>query len=155
MGMVQTPRQRLISSTQYNNERKTSAKPPLKSTNELVQRFLLMGNQMFHTSPANKPQTPASSITIAFFAGDFCERSQWPVSTPSSVVAIAGMVLRIPSGVARAIEEMSHEKLSIQPRREILIGVHERNVAAGNAEARHRNKPQQRPVSEQAGSDGD
>ena len=57
--------------------------------------------------------------------------------------------------VARAVEKMPHEKLAVQPRRQVLIGIHERNVAARDAEARHRNESQQRPVSEEADSDGD
>ena len=96
--MVHAPRQRLISNIQYSSARKTSAKPPLKSTNELVQRFLLIGNQMFQTSPATKPQNSCEQHHDRFHCRGFRERSQWPVSTPSKVVAIAGMVLRIPSG---------------------------------------------------------
>ena len=49
IGIVQTPRHCLISSIQYSKARNARLKPPAKSVNELVQRFLLMGNQMFQT----------------------------------------------------------------------------------------------------------
>ena len=96
--MVQGPRHCLISSTQYKNARKTKAKPPVNSANELVQRFLLIGNQKFHIRPLVTPRTPISNMRVALTLDFFSERSRCPVRTPIKVVAIAGIVLMIPSG---------------------------------------------------------
>src|ERR1700730_4197815 len=98
IGTVQVPRHRLISNSQYRKASNTRAKPALKSTNELVQRFLLMGNHRFQVSPAIKARIPKSNMRIAFVPELVSERSQWPVTTPIKVVAMAGMVLRMPSG---------------------------------------------------------
>ncbi|MGA7854845.1 MAG: hypothetical protein WCA15_16080 [Candidatus Acidiferrales bacterium] len=50
---------------------------------------------------------------------------------------------------------MAHEKLAVEPRGDIAIGIHERKVAAGDAEARDGSKTQKRPVAEKAGDDGE
>src|SRR5215469_1163950 len=72
--------------------------PPANRTYELVQSFLLIGNQRFHTPPAITPLIPAISIPRAFSAIERPVRSHIPVSIPIKAVPSAGSVLINPSG---------------------------------------------------------
>ena len=74
-----------------------AARPALKSANELVHRFLLIGNTRLHANPASMAANPAShSVSVRRCApGSF---SHVPAKTPASAVAIAGTVLSTPSG---------------------------------------------------------
>ena len=65
---------------------------------ELVHSDLLMGNHRPHARPITIPATPERRSLPALAADTGAPRSHWPVSTPKSVVAMAGMVLRMPSG---------------------------------------------------------
>jgi hypothetical protein len=64
----------------------------------------LTGNQKFHTHPATTPAAPATNIAVTFSSGVRRERKRCPVSTPQSVVATAGIVLRTPSGSYRGFQ---------------------------------------------------
>src|SRR5262249_48159742 len=92
IGMVHPPRQRLTSVAQYSSERKRRHKPPLNRTKELVHMCLLMGNQRFQSPPQSTPR-PQKKVTPPMSCAAFrFDLSQFPVKTPMSVVAIAGIV---------------------------------------------------------------
>src|ERR1019366_9225053 len=78
--------------------RPIAAPPPVSSTYELVQRFLLIGKLTPHSIPAPNSTTPApaSARTLRTGAADDCIHT--PASAPRSVVATAGAELRRPSG---------------------------------------------------------
>src|SRR5215475_4930117 len=52
--------------------------------------------------------------------------------------------------VAGAIVEMTHKQFSVEPCREVLYLVHERNIATRNAGAGHRYEAQQGPIAKHA-----
>src|SRR5947209_11099140 len=74
------------------------AMPVVKTTYELVQRDLLIGNHEFQIQPTTTAHAPAKNIPPTFSSCVRRERSQCPVKTPVKVVAIAGIVLNNPSG---------------------------------------------------------
>src|SRR5580700_12032290 len=96
--MVHAPRHFFTSIIQYKRDRNSSASPPLNNTNELVHRFLLMGNHRCQIPPPTTPKIPNSTIHVTILRLLFCFLSQWPVSTPIKVVPIAGIVWISPSG---------------------------------------------------------
>src|ERR1700722_7821181 len=76
----------------------SKVQPAANSTYELVQSFLLMGNQTFQMLPNNKPVIEAASRPPALLDRDFGRRSQMPASTPNKMVPTAGISLSSPSG---------------------------------------------------------
>src|SRR5438046_2201427 len=89
----------LMSISQYRNARKQRAMPVVKTTYELVQRFLLMGNQRSQMSPAIKSVMPKTKRPKIGFDDEFSPSSLvtrplanlWshvPVKTPAIVEAI-------------------------------------------------------------------
>src|SRR3954466_7635361 len=78
--------------------RATAAIPAQKTTYELVQMLLLMGNDQFHIMPAIRPMAPtANSPLIRSVSGRFCE-IHLPARMPVMHVPIAGIVEKMPSG---------------------------------------------------------
>ena len=119
----------------------------MNSTKELVQRFLLIGNHRFQSKPADRLTMPIKSIPHALAANDFIERSQWPVNTPASVVPIAGIVCRMPSGSRVPLYKWPMNSLrSNQAARSRSVKSHKWNVTSGQAIAGHRYKSQDGPI---------
>src|SRR5713226_1047852 len=91
---VSHPRQRRTSRNQWQSDRTLAARPALKSAKELVHKFLLMGNAGPHMSPVAAAHRPATcNITVPPPSV-----SHLPAKTPHKAVAIAGTVLKSPSG---------------------------------------------------------
>src|SRR3569833_4040230 len=76
----------------------TAAIPAQKTTYELVQMLLLMGNDQFHIIPAISPIAPtANSPLMRSVRGRFCE-IHLPARMPIMQVPLAGIVEQMPSG---------------------------------------------------------
>src|SRR5437016_4674568 len=60
--------------------------------------LLLIGNGAFQITPSTSPRFPARKRPTVFSRAGRRERIQWPARTPQSTVAMAPMVLRMPSG---------------------------------------------------------
>src|SRR5436305_15235060 len=79
--------------------RRTQAKPAVKTTYELVQRFLLIGKSQLQSEPANMAIVPApKSPAMRSMSGFSLRAIHSPASTPNSAVATAGSVESAPSG---------------------------------------------------------
>src|SRR6185437_3165158 len=76
----------------------TQAMPAVKTTYELVQILLLIGNDQFHMRPATMPSAPTANRLVSRSSSGRLVPSHWPARLPSIVVAIAGMVEKRPSG---------------------------------------------------------
>ena len=72
--------------------------PPVSRTKELVQRFLLMGNDKFQITPVATNSTPDRKSAVDLLFGVLFDRRCSAVRSPSIVVAKADIVLRKPSG---------------------------------------------------------
>src|SRR6185295_6412326 len=84
----------------------TQAMPAEKTTYELVQMLLLIGNDQFHIKPIIIPRAPTAKSPLSrSWIGRF-EPIHWPARLPSIAVPIAGSVENGPSG--------SHVRLLIQ-----------------------------------------
>src|SRR5262249_10655763 len=83
--------------SQWHTASVCAASPALKIANELVHRFLLIGNTRPHARPTPVATTPAANSHSDRYGtrGSF---NQSPAKTPHSAVAIAGSVLSRPSG---------------------------------------------------------
>jgi len=58
-------------------------------------------------------------------------------------------------GIARAVVEMAHEELAVEPGGDVAVGVHERDIPARKAEAGNGSEAEKGPIAEQADDDGD
>ncbi len=58
-------------------------------------------------------------------------------------------------GIASAVVKMAHEEFAIEPCGDVAVGVHERDVAAGKAEAGNGSEAEESPIAEEANGDGD
>src|SRR3954464_4295886 len=76
----------------------TQASPAQKSTYELVQRLLLMGNTQFHIRPAIIPSAPAENNPARRSVSGLRWAIHRPARLPSIAVQIAGTVESTPSG---------------------------------------------------------
>src|SRR5215510_11694118 len=79
------------STAQWKIASACAASPALKSANELVHKFLLIGSARPHARPTTVATSPAAQ-------SDHVVReriSHAPAKTPQSAVAIAGIVLRM------------------------------------------------------------
>src|SRR6202041_1787147 len=72
--------------------------PPVRSTKELVHRFLLIGNTQPHTEPAIATMAPAARSPAMRSCSGRGADTQRPAMSPRMAVATAGMVDRTPSG---------------------------------------------------------
>ena len=70
----------------------------MSSAYELVQSFLLIGNQMEATSPRAIRTAPLPNSQAARVESWRRMRRMWPARMPNRAVAMAGMVLTMPSG---------------------------------------------------------
>src|SRR5262245_40611930 len=88
----------LTSTSQKQAPSPTTAAPAVNTAYELVHSALLMGKSRPHARPITTPAPPlhARPLTAAAVEGAACTNR--PVRTPKSVVAMAGSVLRMPSG---------------------------------------------------------
>src|SRR4030095_11899671 len=81
--------------------RHAAARPPVNSTYELVQRFLLIGSDILVMRPSNTPISPQVSKPRPVARAEFVSEMTQPAMSPTIVVAIAGVVLSNPSGSQR------------------------------------------------------
>src|SRR5688500_9549822 len=81
-----------ISQRQVASPRQAS--PAVKTTYELVQMFLLIGNTQPHTAPIVVASTPAANSPAKRSRRGRGEAIERPTSTPSIAVTIAGIVDR-------------------------------------------------------------
>src|SRR6267378_3274194 len=77
----------------------THATPAVKTTYELVHRFLFMGRAQFHISPIIMPRAPtAKRAAKRSTSGRSRSAIQRPARFPKRHVATAGIVEKKPSG---------------------------------------------------------
>src|ERR1700722_9222424 len=74
------------------------AQPLVKSTNELVHKFLLMGKNGWSSRPATSSATPAAARPSVLRAASRFDLNHSPARIPTNKEAIAGNVERNPSG---------------------------------------------------------
>src|SRR5437763_13312307 len=75
------------------------ARPPVNSTKEEVQSALFIGKNPFQINPATMRSAAAEKSQATLFSAlRSVLRIHVPVNIPSRQVAIAGIVLKIPSG---------------------------------------------------------
>src|ERR1022692_3273357 len=74
----------------------TKSNPAINTENELVQSFLLIGNQMAATRPRAIRTFPLTNTQVV--RSESCRRMRriWPAMMPNNAVATAGMVLTMP-----------------------------------------------------------
>src|SRR5664279_2762620 len=92
------PRQPFTSTSQSSNRNSRVANPLIKNANDTVQRFLLMGSQWSNNTPSAASASPNKNSGLRLFLSSNRDRERSPAKQPSSVVAMAGSVLTIPSG---------------------------------------------------------
>ena len=124
----------------------TSAAPAVNTAYELVHSDLLIGNTSSPREAHREPTAPAARSPRSVAAAGRAVRIHVPASTPMSVVAMAGTVLRMPSG--------SYTR----PMRQMWAPSSVRSIHAARfpslprspgSEARHRDQRERRPVAEE------
>src|SRR5215204_1206005 len=91
-------RTRLKSTIHITVASASAASPPVKSTYELVQRLLLIGNDQFHIRPTIIASAPAAERPARRSVSGRRSPIHRPARLPSITVPIAGTVERTPSG---------------------------------------------------------
>jgi hypothetical protein len=72
--------------------------PAVNTAQDLVHSDLLMGKNWAQPRPTAMPAAPPMTSPLTVTVAERAALMKWPVKTPKSVVAMAGTVLRIPSG---------------------------------------------------------